>query len=131
MDSVLLYTVVHRLISRAELLQAYHLIICLSPYLSHSQQAVQDDKYSPEDYDVFNIAGRTCIEEGHSAQVLSILVDEKNQVCVWILIHPSRLYTLSHPLLSLVFVLTAQLEYHWFVNLLQYNQRVQRDTAKR
>ncbi|KAJ3595532.1 hypothetical protein NHX12_004835 [Muraenolepis orangiensis] len=36
-------------------------------------QAVQDDKYSPEDYDVFTIAGRACIEEGHSAQVLSIL----------------------------------------------------------
>uniref|UniRef100_A0A8C5CV76 Glomulin, FKBP associated protein a n=1 Tax=Gadus morhua TaxID=8049 RepID=A0A8C5CV76_GADMO len=55
-------------------------------------QAVQDDKYSPEDYDVFNTAGRTCIEEGHSAQVLSILVDEKNQAMVkcmgWNLLDP-------------------------------------------
>lgn len=55
-------------------------------------QAVQDDKYSPEDYDVFTIAGRACIEEGHSAQVLSILVDEKNQDMVrcmgWNLLPP-------------------------------------------
>ncbi|CAL8281201.1 unnamed protein product [Lota lota] len=55
-------------------------------------QAVQDDKYSPEDYDVFTMAGRACIEEGHSAQVLSILVDEKNQDMVkcmgWNLLPP-------------------------------------------
>ena len=62
-----------------------------------SQQAVQDDKYSPEDYDVFNSAGRSCIEEGHSAQVLSILVDEKNQVCVCVCVCDS----------SLPFVLTS------------------------
>ncbi|CAL8346097.1 unnamed protein product [Merluccius merluccius] len=55
-------------------------------------QGVQDDKYSPEDYDVFTVAGRAGIEEGHSAQVLSILVDEKNQDMVrcmgWNLLPP-------------------------------------------
>uniref|UniRef100_A0A8P4KIP9 Glomulin, FKBP associated protein a n=1 Tax=Dicentrarchus labrax TaxID=13489 RepID=A0A8P4KIP9_DICLA len=44
-------------------------------------QALPNDSYTTEDYDVFTIAGRTCIEEGNSAQVLSIVLDEKNQVC--------------------------------------------------
>lgn len=45
-----------------------------------SQQALPEDSYTTEDHDVFTIAGRTCIEEGDSAQVLSIILDEKNQV---------------------------------------------------
>ncbi|KAM6990325.1 glomulin, FKBP associated protein a [Tautogolabrus adspersus] len=55
-------------------------------------QALPDDSYSTEDHDVFTIAGRTCIEEGHSAQVLSIILDEKNQDIVrcmgWNLLPP-------------------------------------------
>ncbi|KAG7265798.1 hypothetical protein CRUP_000769, partial [Coryphaenoides rupestris] len=55
-------------------------------------QAVQDDKYSPEDYNLFTISVWACIEEGHSAQVLSILVDEHNQDLVrcmgWNLLPP-------------------------------------------
>ncbi|KAM4604598.1 glomulin, FKBP associated protein a [Polymixia lowei] len=55
-------------------------------------QTVQDDNYTAEDYDVFTIAGRACIEEGHSAQVLSIVVDEKNKDVVrcmgWNLLPP-------------------------------------------
>ncbi|XP_040911200.1 glomulin, FKBP associated protein a isoform X1 [Toxotes jaculatrix] len=55
-------------------------------------QALPDDKYTTEDYDVFTIAGRTCIEEGNSAQVLSIILDEKNQDVVrcmgWNLLPP-------------------------------------------
>ncbi|KAM3604943.1 uncharacterized protein V6R79_018400 [Siganus canaliculatus] len=42
-------------------------------------QTVSDDSYTTEDHDVFTIAGRSCIEEGNSAQVLSIVLDEKNQ----------------------------------------------------
>ncbi|KAK2901187.1 hypothetical protein Q8A67_009302 [Cirrhinus molitorella] len=42
-------------------------------------QAIKDEGFSPEDYDLFFTAGRTCIEQGNSAQVLSILVDEKNK----------------------------------------------------
>uniref|UniRef100_A0A8P4GT95 Glomulin, FKBP associated protein a n=1 Tax=Dicentrarchus labrax TaxID=13489 RepID=A0A8P4GT95_DICLA len=51
-----------------------------------------NDSYTTEDYDVFTIAGRTCIEEGNSAQVLSIVLDEKNQDIVrsmgWNLLPP-------------------------------------------
>ncbi|XP_029381305.1 glomulin, FKBP associated protein a [Echeneis naucrates] len=42
-------------------------------------QALPDDSYTSEDHDVFSIAGQTCIEDGNSAQVLSIILDEKNQ----------------------------------------------------
>ncbi|XP_008277513.1 glomulin, FKBP associated protein a [Stegastes partitus] len=55
-------------------------------------QALPSDSYSTEDYDVFTIAGRSCIEEGNSAQVLSIVLDEKNQDIVrcmgWNLLPP-------------------------------------------
>lgn len=45
-----------------------------------TQQSLPVDGYNSEDYDLFTVAGRTCIEEGNSAQVLSIVLDEKNQV---------------------------------------------------
>ncbi|XP_070775209.1 glomulin, FKBP associated protein a [Enoplosus armatus] len=55
-------------------------------------QALPDDSYTAEDHDVFTVAGRTCIEEGDSAQVLSIVLDEKNQDIVrclgWNLLPP-------------------------------------------
>ncbi|XP_041658440.1 glomulin, FKBP associated protein a [Cheilinus undulatus] len=55
-------------------------------------QALPDDSYTTENHDVFTIAGRACIEEGHSAQVLSIILDEKNQDIVrcmgWNLLPP-------------------------------------------
>lgn len=55
-------------------------------------QAIKDEGFSPEDYDLFFTAGRTCIEQGNSAQVLSILVDEKNMNIVrcmgWNLLGP-------------------------------------------
>ncbi|XP_042353843.1 glomulin, FKBP associated protein a [Plectropomus leopardus] len=55
-------------------------------------QALPDDAYTTEDHDVFTISGRTCIEEGNSAQVLSIILDEKNQDIVrcmgWNLLPP-------------------------------------------
>ncbi|XP_028328692.1 glomulin, FKBP associated protein a [Gouania willdenowi] len=55
-------------------------------------QTVSDDGYSSEDHDVFTIAGRSCIEAGDSAQVLSIVLDEKNQDIVqsmgWNLLPP-------------------------------------------
>ncbi|XP_074506867.1 glomulin, FKBP associated protein a [Sebastes fasciatus] len=55
-------------------------------------QALPDDGYTTEDHDVFTISGRTCIEEGNSAQVLSIVLDEKNQDIVrcmgWNLLPP-------------------------------------------
>uniref|UniRef100_A0A3Q3W7W6 Uncharacterized protein n=1 Tax=Mola mola TaxID=94237 RepID=A0A3Q3W7W6_MOLML len=51
-----------------------------------------DDSYTTEDHDVFTIAGRTCIKEGNSAHVLSIVLDEKNQDIVrcmgWNLLPP-------------------------------------------
>ncbi|XP_054622747.1 glomulin, FKBP associated protein a [Dunckerocampus dactyliophorus] len=55
-------------------------------------QALSADKYSTEDHDVFMAAGRTCIEEGNGAQVLSIVLDDKNQDIVrcmaWNLLPP-------------------------------------------
>lgn len=55
-------------------------------------QGVPDDSYTTEDHDVFTIAGRTCIEEGNSVQVLSIVLDDKNQDIVrcmgWNLLPP-------------------------------------------
>lgn len=55
-------------------------------------QTLTDDSYTSEDHDVFTICGRTCIQEGHSAQVLSIVLDEKNQDLVrcmgWNLLPP-------------------------------------------
>lgn len=40
---------------------------------------VQNDSYSPEDYDLFQTSAQKCIEEGDGAQVMSIIVDEKNK----------------------------------------------------
>lgn len=55
-------------------------------------QALPDDSYTTEDHDVFTIAGRACIEEGHGAHVLSIILDDKNQDIVrcmgWNLLPP-------------------------------------------
>ncbi|XP_068995676.1 glomulin, FKBP associated protein a isoform X2 [Embiotoca jacksoni] len=55
-------------------------------------QALPDDRYTTEDHDIFTIAGRTCIADGNSAQVLSIVLDEKNQDMVrclgWNLLPP-------------------------------------------
>ncbi|XP_038158392.1 glomulin, FKBP associated protein a [Cyprinodon tularosa] len=55
-------------------------------------EALPDDSYTSEDHDVFTIAGRTCIEEGNSPQVLSIVLDERNQNVVrsmgWNLLPP-------------------------------------------
>ncbi|TRY87521.1 hypothetical protein DNTS_007083 [Danionella cerebrum] len=55
-------------------------------------QAIKDENFSPEDFDIFLNSGRTCIEQGDSAQVLSILVDEKNKNLVrcmgWNLLGP-------------------------------------------
>ncbi|KAI3375117.1 hypothetical protein L3Q82_021642 [Scortum barcoo] len=55
-------------------------------------QVLSEDSYTTEDYDVFTVAGRTCIEQGNSAQVLSIVLDEKNQDIVrcmgWNLLPP-------------------------------------------
>ncbi|XP_019733402.1 glomulin, FKBP associated protein a [Hippocampus comes] len=55
-------------------------------------QALQADSYTTEDHDVFMIAGRSCIEEGHSAQMLSIVLDDTNQELVrcmgWNLLPP-------------------------------------------
>uniref|UniRef100_A0A8K9WLZ0 Glomulin, FKBP associated protein a n=1 Tax=Oncorhynchus mykiss TaxID=8022 RepID=A0A8K9WLZ0_ONCMY len=55
-------------------------------------QAIQDDNYTTEDYSVFQIAGRTCLEDGESAQVLSIVLDEENKNIVrcmgWNLLGP-------------------------------------------
>uniref|UniRef100_A0A7N8XXS7 Glomulin, FKBP associated protein a n=1 Tax=Mastacembelus armatus TaxID=205130 RepID=A0A7N8XXS7_9TELE len=42
-------------------------------------QGLPDDSYTSEDHDVFTIAGRSCIAEGNSTQVLSVVLDEKNQ----------------------------------------------------
>uniref|UniRef100_H3CND1 Glomulin, FKBP associated protein a n=1 Tax=Tetraodon nigroviridis TaxID=99883 RepID=H3CND1_TETNG len=55
-------------------------------------QTLPVESYNSEDYDVFTVSGRTCIEEGNSAQVLSIVLDEKNQDVVrcmgWNLLPP-------------------------------------------
>ncbi|XP_072297916.1 glomulin, FKBP associated protein a [Eucyclogobius newberryi] len=55
-------------------------------------QTVPENAYTTEDYDVFTVAGRTCIEEGNSLQLLSIVLDEKNQEMVrcmgWNLLPP-------------------------------------------
>ncbi|XP_047224242.1 glomulin, FKBP associated protein a [Girardinichthys multiradiatus] len=55
-------------------------------------EALPNDSYTSDDHNVFTIAGRTCIEEGNSPQVLSIVLDEKNQNIVrsmgWNLLPP-------------------------------------------
>lgn len=55
-------------------------------------QALPEENYTTEDHDVFTISGRTCIEEGNGAQVLSIVLDDKNQDIVrslgWNLLPP-------------------------------------------
>lgn len=55
-----------------------------------TQQSLPVDGYNSKDYDLFTVAGRTCIEEGNSAQVLSIVLDEKNQVKCRVLGHIVR-----------------------------------------
>lgn len=55
-------------------------------------QAVSENSYTPEDHDLFTFSGRACIEEGNSLQLLSIVLDEKNQHVVrclgWNLLPP-------------------------------------------
>lgn len=55
-------------------------------------QALPDDCYTSEDHEMFMAAGRGCIEEGNSPQVLSLVLDEKNQNVVrsmgWNLLPP-------------------------------------------
>uniref|UniRef100_A0AAX7V0Y2 Glomulin, FKBP associated protein a n=1 Tax=Astatotilapia calliptera TaxID=8154 RepID=A0AAX7V0Y2_ASTCA len=55
-------------------------------------QALPDDSYTTEDHNIFTVAGQTCIKEGNSVQVLSIVLDEKNQEIVrcmgWNLLPP-------------------------------------------
>ncbi|KAJ8357537.1 hypothetical protein SKAU_G00203310 [Synaphobranchus kaupii] len=55
-------------------------------------QAVQDDSFKPEDYDLFQTAGRACIEQGDSGQLLDIIKDEKSKAIVrsmgWNLLGP-------------------------------------------
>ncbi|XP_061652718.1 glomulin, FKBP associated protein a [Phyllopteryx taeniolatus] len=55
-------------------------------------QALPADSYTPEDHKLFMTAGRSCIKEGNSAQVLSIVLDDTNQDMVrcmgWNLLAP-------------------------------------------
>lgn len=55
-------------------------------------QALPEASFSTEDYNVFTVTGRTCIEEGNSLQLLSIVLDEENQDLVrcmgWNLLPP-------------------------------------------
>ncbi|KAG5847631.1 glomulin, FKBP associated protein a [Anguilla anguilla] len=55
-------------------------------------QVVQDDSFKPEDYDLFQTAGRACIEQGDSRQLLDIITDEKSKAIVrsmgWNLLGP-------------------------------------------
>lgn len=55
-------------------------------------QGIPESSYTTEDHDVFTVSGRSCIEEGHSLQLLSIVLDEKNQDIVrcmgWNLLPP-------------------------------------------
>uniref|UniRef100_A0AAQ6IPN6 Glomulin, FKBP associated protein a n=1 Tax=Anabas testudineus TaxID=64144 RepID=A0AAQ6IPN6_ANATE len=55
-------------------------------------QGLPDDSYTSEDHNIFTVAGRSCIEKGDSVQVLSIVLDEKNQDIVrcmgWNLLPP-------------------------------------------
>nr|XP_057922091.1 glomulin-like [Doryrhamphus excisus]XP_057922092.1 glomulin-like [Doryrhamphus excisus] len=55
-------------------------------------QALSADKYSTEDHEVFMTAGHACIKAGNGAQVLSIVLDDKNQDIVrcmgWNLLPP-------------------------------------------
>uniref|UniRef100_A0AAR2KQ46 Glomulin, FKBP associated protein a n=1 Tax=Pygocentrus nattereri TaxID=42514 RepID=A0AAR2KQ46_PYGNA len=56
------------------------------------QQTIQDENFSPVDFDLFQSAGKTCIEQGDGAQVLSIIIDDKNTNIVrcmgWNLLEP-------------------------------------------
>ncbi|XP_061151268.1 glomulin, FKBP associated protein a isoform X1 [Syngnathus typhle] len=55
-------------------------------------QALPCDSYTTEDHSIFLTAGRSCIEEGNCAQVLSIVLDDTNQEIVrcmgWNLLPP-------------------------------------------
>lgn len=55
-------------------------------------QTLPETSFTSEDYDVFTVTGRTCIEEGNSLQLLSIVLDEGNQDIVrcmgWNLLPP-------------------------------------------
>ncbi|XP_028817072.1 glomulin, FKBP associated protein a [Denticeps clupeoides] len=54
--------------------------------------AIQDESYCPEDYDLFQSAGTTCIQQGEWAQLLSMIADEENKNIVrcmgWNLLAP-------------------------------------------
>ncbi|XP_029473544.1 glomulin isoform X2 [Rhinatrema bivittatum] len=55
-------------------------------------QALQEDAFKGEDFDLFQSAGQRCLEEGHVAQVLEIIQDEKNKIIIkcmgWNLVGP-------------------------------------------
>lgn len=68
------------LINGLILISSFNIKNCLITCFLCTQQTLPVESYNSEDYDVFTVSGRTCIEEGNSAQVLSIVLDEKNQV---------------------------------------------------
>ncbi|XP_058274675.1 glomulin, FKBP associated protein a isoform X1 [Hemibagrus wyckioides] len=53
---------------------------------------VQEENFSPDDFDLFRTAGMSCIQQGHSAHVLSVVIDERNKSIVhcmgWNLLGP-------------------------------------------
>ncbi|TST47740.1 Glomulin [Bagarius yarrelli] len=55
-------------------------------------QHVQEQNFSPSDFELFRTAGTSCIEQGHAAHVLSVIIDQKNETIVrcmgWNLLEP-------------------------------------------
>ncbi|XP_036610653.1 glomulin isoform X2 [Trichosurus vulpecula] len=55
-------------------------------------QILEEEDFKEEDFGLFQLAGQKCLEEGHIAQVLDILENEKNKVIIrsmgWNLVGP-------------------------------------------
>ncbi|XP_072505174.1 glomulin [Notamacropus eugenii] len=63
-------------------------------------QILEEENFKEEDFGLFQLAGQKCLEEGHVAQVLDILENEKNKVIIrsmgWNLVGPVVKCFLSH-----------------------------------
>ncbi|XP_058891029.1 glomulin-like [Acipenser ruthenus] len=75
-------------------------------------QAIPDDGFKAEDYDQFQMAGRSCLEEGKTAEVLDIVTDEKNKEIV-----KSMGWNLLGPLVKIVLKKEAESLQHCLTTL--------------
>lgn len=44
------------------------------------QQVLEETDFKGEDFDLFQVAGQKCLEDGYAAQLLEVIQNDKNKV---------------------------------------------------